>query len=148
MSPSPTPIIFFSAFEIPGFGVSRHGDYSGEDVFLVMEKGVEITVEEVPQQKGGVLFDIGLMENPTAFSFKPAGRFGEKTIIQGCVGTATGNPKSIASCKLFWRGLSNGFKKVNGYYVGPEAYRLLEQGWRLTPATQCPPDLDLRIEAD
>jgi hypothetical protein len=148
MFPSPTPTIYFSASDISNFGISRYGDSIGEDVFLVMGKGLDITVEEVPQEKGGVLYNIGLMENPMAFSFKPAGRFGEKTIIAGCVGTATGHSSSLALCKWFWRGLSKGFKKVNGYYVGPEAYRLLEQGWRLTAATQCPPEYDLRISPE
>lgn len=144
MSPSPTPIIFLSALEIPGLGVTQYDQ--GGDVFLVMEKGTDITVEEVPQLKGGVLYDIGLAQNPTAFAFQPAGQFGEKTLIVGSVGTATGDPKSLALCKWFWRGLSKGFKKVQGYYyVGPEAYRLLEQGWRLTAATQSPPEFDLRI---
>jgi hypothetical protein len=113
-----------------------------------MERGADITVEEVPQEKGGVLYDISLVENPTTFAFKPAGQFGDKTIIVGSVDTATGDPTSIARCKWFWRGLSKGFKKVQGYYyVGPEAYRLLNQGWRLTAATQSPPEFDLRIES-
>jgi hypothetical protein len=145
MCSSSTPIGFFSAFDIPDLGVARHGHYISEDDFLVTEAGVEINVEEVPQEKGGVLYDIGLLENPTAFGFQPGGQFGDKTIILGSVATATGDPTSIACCKWFWRGLSKGFKNVKGYYVGPEAYRLLEQGWRLTLATQCPPDLDLRI---
>jgi hypothetical protein len=145
MFPSPTPTVFFSALDIPDLGVARYGDYSHEQEWLVMEEGAEITAEEVPQAKGGVLYDIGL-ENRTAFAFEPAGQFGEKTIIVGSVGTATGDPTSLARCSWFWRGLSKEFKKVKGYYyVGPEAYRLLEHGWRLTLATQCPPDLDLRI---
>jgi hypothetical protein len=145
MSPSPTPIIFLSALDIPGLGVAHYGDYSHEQKWLVMEKWVEISVEEVPQHKGGVLYDIGLMQNPTAFAFQPAGQFEDKTIIQGSVDTATGDLKSIASCKWFWRALSQEFRKVQGYFVGPEAYRLLEQGWRLTAATQCPSEFDLRF---
>jgi hypothetical protein len=145
MFSSPQPTIYFSALDIPDLGIARYGQ--GEDDYLVTEAGMEITVEEVPQEKGGVLYDIGLMENPTAFAFQPAGQFGERTIILGSVETATGDPTSIASCKWFWRELGKGFKRVNRYYVGPEAYRLLEQGWRLTEATQCPPEFDLRIGA-
>jgi hypothetical protein len=145
MFSSPTPTIYFSVFDIPDLGVSRYGNAIGDDVFLVMEAGTEITVEEVPQRKGGILYDIGLMENPTAFGFQPGGQFGDKTIILGCVATATGNPTSLARSKWFWRVLSKGFKNVHGYYVGPEAYKLLEQRWRLTSATQSPPEFDLHL---
>lgn len=145
MFSSPTPTGFDSASDIPDFGVAQHGDYLSEFDCLVTEAGVEIQVEEVPQRKGGVLYDIGLMANPTAFGFQPGGQFEDKTIIQGSVGTATGDPTSLALCKRFWRALSREFTKVQDYYVGPEAFRLLEEGWRLTPATQSPPDLDLRI---
>jgi hypothetical protein len=145
MFTSPTLTGFFSASDIPDLGVARHGHYISEQEFLVTEVGVEILVREVPQQKGGVLYDIGLMANPTAFAFQPGGQFEDKTIILGSVDTATGDPTSLALCKRFWRALSKEFTRVQRYYVGREAYRLLEQGWRLTLATQCPPDLDLRI---
>jgi len=145
MFSSPTVTGFLSASDIPDLGIARYGDYGHEQKWLVTEAGVEICVREVPQQKGGVLYDIGLMANPTAFAFQPAGQFEGKTIILGSVDTATGDPSSLALCKRFWRALSKGFRKVRMYYVGPEAYRLLEQGWRLTLATQRPPDLDLRL---
>ena len=145
MAPEPTPVIFRSAFEIPGLGVAEYGDYSGEHTFLVDEWGTRITMGETPQTKGGVLYEVSLATNPTAFAFQPAGRFGDRTLILGSVGTATGDPKSLALCKWFWRGLRKGFTKVQWYFVGPEAYRLLQQGWRLTTATQCPPEFDLRI---
>src|SRR5713226_8395569 len=77
MLTSPTPTIHFSALEIPELGVARHGHYISEDDFLVTKAGVEITVEEVPQEKGGVLYDIGLMQNPPAVSCQPAGQFGD-----------------------------------------------------------------------
>jgi hypothetical protein len=35
--------------------------------------------------------------------------------------------------------------QVGRYYVGPEAYRLLECGARRAPAMQCPPDLDVQL---
>jgi hypothetical protein len=145
MFKSPVPTIYFSASDIPGLGTSRYGDYSGEDTFLVFKAGTEINVEEIPQNKGGVLYEVGMLANPTAISFQPSTQFGEKTIIEGGVGTATAHPSSIPFCKWFWRRLGAGFKQVGIYHVGPEAYRRLETGWRLTAATQCPPEYDLRL---
>jgi hypothetical protein len=146
MFKSPAPTIYFSALDIPNFAISGDGHYIGADEFLVFKAGAEINVEEIPQNKGGVLYDISLMVNPTSFSFKPSGKFGENTIIEGDVNTATGDPTSIPFCKWFWRRLGAGFKKVDHCYVGPEAYRLLEAGWRLTKAAQCPPEYDLRLK--
>jgi len=61
----------------------------------------------------------------------------------GIVETATGNKTSLAMCKQFWEALHQGYVKVERYYLGPEAFRFLEQGGRLTPAVQCPRNMDL-----
>lgn len=143
MYASPTPSVYRSATEIPGLGIARYGQ--SEDAFLVSEAGLKINVEEIPQTKGGVLYHIGLIQNPTAFAFKPSGQFGEMTLICGSVDTATGDPISLARCKWFWRGLRKDFVKLKDYYLGPEAYQLLKQGWRLTVAAQCPPEFDLTL---
>ncbi len=108
MAPEPTPVIFRSAFEIPGLGVAEYGDYSGEHTFLVDEWGTRITMGETPQTKGGVLYEVSLATNPTAFAFQPAGRFGDRTLILGSVGTATGDPKSLAHVQVVLAGAEEG----------------------------------------
>jgi hypothetical protein len=145
MFSSSTPTVYFSAADIPDLGMARWGSAVAEAKHLVAEAGVEIYVERVPQNRGGILYCISLTANPTGFVFRPAGRFGDKIIIRGSVGAAMGHPKSLADCKRFWQTLHKGFKKVEDCYVGPEAYRLLEQGWRLTADIHSPPEFDLRI---
>ena len=144
MFPKPEPVFYASVTDIPGFGISQHGDYNGGDDFLVTKPDTDFVVEEVPQLAGGMLYHMGLLENPTAFAFKPGGVYEDRAIITGSVDTATGDPDSLASAKQFWRSMSKGFVKIDGYHVGPEALQRLEEGWRLTPAMQCRPWRDLR----
>jgi hypothetical protein len=145
MFPSPTPTRYSSAAEFEDLGVARHGDYNSEPRYMVLDADAEIRVREEPQKAGGLLYAIDLKSNPAGFLFQPGGRYADRTIIRGAVGTATGDPTSVAACRRFWRELRRGFLAVHRFFVGPEAYQLLEAGGRLTPSVQCPPDLDLRI---
>jgi hypothetical protein len=92
-----------------------------------------------------VLYEISLVRNITAIAFRPSGRFGRKTLIPGRVDSRVGNKTSLALAKQFWRVLTKGYVKVGHYWIGPEAYRFLEKGGRLTPAVQCPPDMDVHL---
>ena len=143
----PEPTVFAAAAKLPDLGVVKEGDYMATPSYLVTEAGKRILVKEIPQRAGGVLYEISLFRNITGFAFRPSGRFGRRTLIPGRVGTATGNKSSLALCQQFWRALSQGFVKVGRYHLGPEAYRLLERGVRLTPAVQCPPNRDVRLAA-
>jgi hypothetical protein len=84
---------------IPDLGITRHGDTNHEKSYLVADSAVEVKVRAIPQRRGGVLYTVDLELNPTAFAFHPGGRFGDQCVISGFVGTATGNPTSIALCK-------------------------------------------------
>jgi hypothetical protein len=46
--------------------------------------------------------------------------------------------------KRFYTAIRKRFTKVRAFWVGPEALALLHAGKRLTAATQCPPEFDLR----
>jgi len=141
----PEPVVFNSVSEIPDLGLAPEGDYTHTPKYLVVAAGTRIRIKEEPQESGGVLYAVDLRKNLTAFVFRPAGQFDEKTLIPGLVGTATGSKTSLALCKRFWRALGGDYVKVQRYYVGPEAYEFLKQGGRLTPAVQCPPYMDTRL---
>jgi hypothetical protein len=57
-----------------------------------------------------------------------------------------GNKTSLALAQTFWQALTKGYVKVGRYAIGPEARQFLEQGGRLTPADQCPPDMDVVLK--
>jgi hypothetical protein len=145
MFESPEPTVYSSVAELPDLGSVEYPDYNHTPSYLVTRAGKRIAVQEEPQRAGGVLYAIDLRRNRTAFAFQPAGRFDARTLIPGSVGTATGSKTSLTLCQEFWRALRKGYVKVGRYYVGPEAYQFLQQGGRLTPAVQCPPDMDVRV---
>lgn len=137
--------VYSSAAKLPDLGVVEDGHYMQTPCYMVRPKGKRINVEKVPQHAGGVLYDIGLIKNMTMISFRPSGLFGRKVLIPGRVGSRVGNKTSLALAKHFWRVLTKGYVKVDRYSIGPEAYRFLEKGGRLTPAVQCPPDMDVEL---
>ena len=139
----PEPTVFSSASELPDLGIAREAHYMQTPSYLVVAAGKRIAVNQEPQKAGGVLYAVDLRRNSTAFAFRPAGRYGRKTLIPGRIGT--GKQTALAACKQFWRALTKEYVKVGHYWIGPEAYRLLEQGTRLTPAAQCPPEMDVRL---
>jgi hypothetical protein len=140
------PTIYQSAADIPQLGVAVHGDYHHEPSYLVLAARAKVRVKEEPQKAGGTLHAVDLRLNRTAFCYQPAGAFDRKTIICGSVGTAGGLLQARALCKQFWQALRQGFVQVGRYHVGPEAYRLLERGGRLTPSLQCPPYMNLPMD--
>ena len=145
MFKSRKPTVYSSAARLPDLGVVEDGHYMHTPKYMVMPKGKRINVEKVPQNVGGVLYDIGLFKNMTPISYRPSGRFGRNVLIPGRVSSRVGNKTSLALAKQFWRVLTKGYVKVGLYAIGPEAYRFLEKGGRLTPAVQCPQDMDVEL---
>jgi hypothetical protein len=115
-----------------------------EKAYLVFDAATELKVREIPQRKGGVLYSADLEANPTGFGFRPGGLFEGRCLIRGSVGTATGDPVSIALCRAFAREVRRGFTKIHSYYVGPEAVRLLDEGMRLAIGVGSSPNSDLK----
>jgi len=140
---SPTFERYSSATEIPGLGRSIYG-HRGEKCFLVIPQDAELCIEAVPQRDGSTRYSVDLMNNFFGFAFKPGGVHEDRFIIDGSVGTRTGSQESINLCKDFIRKLRRGFTRIQSYYVGPQALRLMDEGYRLTPSIQTPESLDLR----
>jgi hypothetical protein len=146
MFESREPTVFASAADLPDLGVVEDGHYMQTPCYMVLPKGKPIQIRTVPQKAGGVLYDVGLFINPTPISFRPSGRFGRQVIIPGRVDSKVGNKTSLALAQTFWQALTKGYVKVGRYAIGPEARQFLEQGGRLTPADQCPPDMDVVLK--
>lgn len=139
---------YLSAASIPNLGMAAFGHRGVEKTYLVIDRNTQATFREVPQRRGAARHSLDLMTNPTGFSFQPSGAFAGQFVIDGYIGTATGNPASGDLCKALAREIRKRFTKIHDYYVGPEALRLMESGWRLTFSTQTPVEFDLRREAD
>jgi hypothetical protein len=145
---TPTIVRYSSITEIPDLGQSLHGATVCDRSYLILPADVEVKIKPVPQRRGGIKYSIGLLLNPTGFAFTPGGVYGERVLIAGSVGTATGHPDSIKLCKAFIRKLRRGWTKVYYCYVGPHALQLMKEGWRLTMNIQSPGEYDLSLPSD
>jgi len=126
-----------------GLGISRTGNHL-EPSYLVAPRNVAVAARAVPQRKGGVLFALDQMENPSTFVFQPGGIFEQQCLVAGHIGTIHEDPIGKELLQDFSRAVTRGFKKVRSYWVGPEALTLLDSGVRLvTISAKEPSEYDL-----
>jgi hypothetical protein len=135
---------FPSFLEIERFCVSKVGDYTKENKFLVSDKDEKITARKVIQIKGNTKFSFDQKENPQTIVLAPGGLFENQYLIQGNVGTVSEDKKSLAIFKLFEKNIKRHFKKIKSFYVGKEAEDLLNNGMRLTANIKSPEIYDLK----
>lgn len=145
---SDSPISAFERYssvtEIPDLGLSIHGHRATEKSYYVLPAEAEIKVKPVPQRRGGTKYEVD-STNMCGFAFGPGGVYGDHFVIDGDVGIYMGNEDSIALCKEFIRKLRKGWTRIESYYVGPQALKLMNEGYRLTMSIQTPETFDLRL---
>lgn len=133
-----------SLLTVPDLGYLTTGDQNQATGYLVAARETSIKFEPVPQRRGGVKYAVDQLANPTTVAFRPGGAFGEKCLIAGDVGTATDDLSSLQLFRLFCDELSRQFTKIQSDYVGRDAGKLLDRGWRLTANAKSPPIYDLK----
>lgn len=91
-------------------------------------------------------YDLSQKLNPDSITFLPGGIYnGEKILICGHIGTISDSPTSRDLYKAFVRHVVKGFEKIGSYYVGPEAVRSMNEGYRMvTIGITSPVAYDLR----
>lgn len=84
--------------------------------------------------------------NPDSIVFSPGGIYsGQKILIAGHIGTISRTTASLDLYKRFAKAAIRNFEKIGSYYVGPEAVRLMQQGYRMvTIGISSPAIYDLR----
>jgi len=84
--------------------------------------------------------------NPDSIVFAPGGVYDKQpALIAGHIGTIWQSKGALALYKGFVKAVTAGFEKIGSYYVGPEAGRLMAQGYRMvTIGIGSPPIYDLR----
>lgn len=129
---------FATATVIPNLGMASHESAINCISFLICRKNDVIQPRAVP---GRYVFDQLL--NPETVTFTPGGLWGDGILLHGRFATASTAAFSSELVKLCGVAVRKRFKKMKAFYVGEEAERLLDSGWRLTIAAQSPRTLDL-----
>jgi ribosomal protein S4 len=128
---------------IPDLGVAVRGDQVHEASYIVLNADEQVTIREVPQRRGGVMYAIDQQANPTSIAFRPGGVYQHSAVIAGQAGTCTDDPTSHELANLFAREIRRQFKRIKSFFVGPEAERLLDAGYRLTIGVTTSREIDL-----
>ena len=113
--------------------------------YLVTAAGAPISVREVPQKSGGVLYAIDQLENPESTIIQPGGLYPPHVLLHGRVGTVSSEPFAAQLQRAFASAIAKFFERARAFYVGPEARELWGRGYRLTPNAQSPREYDLAI---
>lgn len=93
-----------------------------------------------------VRYNVSQKLNLDSITFSPGGIYkSERVLICGHIGTVSTSAVAHDLYKTFVRAVTKGFEKIGGYRVGPEAARLMDEGYRMvTIGISSPPAYDLR----
>jgi hypothetical protein len=136
---------YFSFVDIPNFGQASHPNAIANPTYLVSIRGAALHTSEVPQEIGGVRFNLSQQLNDDTITFSPGGWYGTQVILYGRVATISTSSSSKNLYNLFARALRDHFAKVQEFLVGPEALNLARRGVRLTIGAASPAEVDLKI---
>lgn len=113
--------------------------------YLVTAAGAAVSVREVPQKAGGVLYAIDQLANPESIIIQPGGLYPPDVLLHGRVGTASSAPFAAQLQRAFASVIGKRFEHIRAFYVGPEAHELWRRGYRLTRSAQSPREYDLAV---
>ena len=133
--------------DIPNLGIATSASAVGCDRFLICEPDLAINVHRVDQSDGVRSYHIDQLYNQDTITFLTGGLWKSDILLYSRFATVYASTSKTAK-RLMHRFdylVRKHFKKVGAYYVGSEAYNLLEAGKRLTIAEQSPRDFDLPI---
>ena len=130
--------------EIPRIGIASSGDSNSEPFWLVADTAVTISVEAIPQKQGGTRYVADQWMNPQTVVLTLGGVFKDIAVIPGEVSTCTTDPDSRRLLERFRKEIPKRFVRIQSYWVGPQAEKFLNDGYRLTTALTDPPFTDLK----
>lgn len=137
--------VYSSLLEVPDLGIAKYGQAPLEACYLVLDASTEVRIREVPQRRGGVRYALDAVANPKSINFRPGGMYQDRCLIMGEITTMPDDPTSIELYRLFVREVTKGFVQVQECRIGPEAFRLLESGMRLTQDVRAPTEYDVHL---
>ena len=141
---TPNRAIYLRSSEIPHLGVSSHETGAASEAYMVSHRDTKNHMHSFVGCSGEKRWVLENSDNEETTIITPAG-FWNGILVQGVMYTF--HIKNLVAQQLMKWLLSafrtNGFSKVNGAWVGPNAMTMLMAGNRLSQAEQSPPEYDL-----
>jgi hypothetical protein len=117
---------------------------AGGPAYLVTESGTDVVLRHLPRYDGKDRWAIDQLANPDSTVLRHGGLYGDNVLLDGEIRTAYKTKVAVRLQRAFDAAIRKHFVKIKAFYVGPGAEALLDSGYRLTAAEQCPPEFDLR----
>jgi hypothetical protein len=115
----------------------------GGPAYLITEAGTDVVLRQLSPYEGKDRWSVDQLANPDSTVLRHGGLYGDNVLLHGDVGTAYKTNVAMRLQRAFDAAIRKHFVKIGSFYVGPGAEALLDSGWRLTAAKQCPPEFDL-----
>lgn len=132
--------------ELPSLGVATDESAIGCESYIVAENTSPIHVRPISLTGGKTNFCIDQLSNGDTVTLTPAGKWVGDVVLYGVVGTASDSALSIELMKSFQAAFKKHFKKVKAFWVGTNAYAMLNDGKKLTIAAQSPMEFALALD--
>lgn len=140
---SPKLTTYNSALDMPNLGIASNESAINGDNYLVLDRADDVSVQPSPQNAGGTRYAVDQGHNPRTICFLHGGQFADDIILYGRVATISNHEFSVSLYRLFYAAIRKHFTKLKAFYVGNEAKKLCDSGFRLTQAVQSPKEYDL-----
>lgn len=128
------PTLFLPApFESAGLGPA----------YLVTESGTAAVLRQLSRYQGKDRWAVDQLYNPDSAVLRHGGLYGDRILLDGEIRTASNTNGALRLQRAFDAAVRKHFVKIKAFYVGKQAETLLDSGFRLTAAEQCPQYLDL-----
>lgn len=142
----PDFLAYRNGLSIPNLGEACRPAATLCDRFLITPSEISANIEVFDASGGVRRYLVDQRLNQDSVTIQLSGVWDGRIIISGSMGTVSNTPIAKGLMKQFDKAFrAASFAKVGHYLVGPDALEFLKQGGRLTPAEQCPPDLDLKL---
>lgn len=137
--------VYESPEKIEDLSVISVGDQNQSNMYLLINPSEQPKTRTVEQRSGGVKHFYDQMSQPKSVSFRAGGLMeGAACMIAGQVGTISSDEWSLVLYKAIFSSAKKRFTKIKSFYVGAEAGKKLDDGYRLTTNIKSPVDYDLR----
>lgn len=130
---------YTSLLAIPQLGTVQHGDWNHALRLQVLPLGVPLVVRSVAQRVGGVRYFIG---NQEGFNLTLGGVFQSGILVASTASTLATDATSLALFGNLVK-LVKKQPRIGVFYVGEQAHRHLQEGWRLVTNASSPAKYDL-----
>jgi len=133
-----------SCLTLPGFGFVSSGVAILGPIIIILDEYESTQITKSQLKTGEVRYNIFHGTNPNSVEFRPGGLF-EDCLIEGSLSTINESVKSLELFSIFTQEYKHQFRQINGAWIGPEAFLLLNNHKRLTDDARSPKSWDFKI---